>query len=380
MTSAPPTVQRHRHDGAYTAKLDRNAQLRHLFMSWLRVAGRPDERGSWGGLYLGAMLLAWPEAFLTGNVRRLELKRDPRGAAFRYPWHSKPNNIKPLLPGGPVRPDELAVVVQQLMDDGYAQWIPIRIHPQVGIAGDEPIGYRWAFVLTDSGTAIADEMCEAYRDLERIRLRRVALVRWIGEHERSERRTEPISMLDFLGSPVSIIDGVASSIIDANEAAVWLVRAGFITTGGVSTPDNPVGGLTERGFVCVDKYNCDPMETPLYTTPGPDQRITFTGPAGNVAIGSSHVVQSAGNVGDRQVDITALLRFAQAVAPALPVLGLMPEQEQAAAAIAVEIDRLAEAPTPDHPRLRALGVTLRSIVEGAATSALAAGLTSLWTG
>ncbi len=99
-----------------------------------------------------------------------------------------------------------------------------------------------------------------------------------------------------------------------------------------------------------------------------------------MAIGSSHFIQSAGGIGDQQSDIAALLRFTQAAAPALPQLGLAPAQVQAASVIAAEIDQLAQASAPDHPKMRALGLTLRSIVETAASSALAAGLTSLWAG
>jgi len=354
----------------------RDTQLRHLFMAWLYQVGGPSEYGA--PFDRSTPFVPWPEAFLTGKIPMVQL-RIQRDLQVRLGLgRPTADCVPPLLPGGPVEGAELASTVQELMDDGYAWWIPLRLDGQCQLVGSSLPRSPWAFVLTDRGRSALEGIREVYRDEHRSRLRRVALMRWIGEHELSERRTEPVTMADFLGSPASIIAGVASSILDANEAALWLFRAGFISKGGGSVPGTTVGGLTERGYVCVDRYDCDPLETPLHATPGPDQRVTISGPTGNVAIGSAYVVQSAGTVGDQHVDIAALQRFSKAVLPALPVLGLTPEQEQAAEAIAAEIDQLADEPEPDHPKLRALGSTLRSIVEGAATSALATGLSSLW--
>jgi hypothetical protein len=322
-------------------RADRVGQLEYVFMSWLR--GRSER----------------PDAYL---------------------------GTPSMLPGGRIGREEVAALAQDLMNEGFARWIQVRVHLNPGrqaamgqlpsnhpqrLSDAGPYETRWHFVLTDSGTTRIDEISMTFETAERTRLRRIALMRWIGEHRRSDQRTAPITSEDFLASPASVIEGVASTVHDAWGATSWLITAGFVTTDFV---------LTERGFICVDQYGCDPMETPLYSTPGPDQRVIINAPTGNVAIGSAHVVQSAGDIGIERTDIAGLQKYAEAIVAVLPVLALAPDQYRAVEAMAAEIRQLAEVPTPDHPRLRALGTTLRSILEGAATGALATGLSSLWTG
>ena len=77
------------------------------------------------------------------------------------------------------------------------------------------------------------------------------------------------------------------------------------------------------------------------------------------------------------VNIAELVRFAEAVADALP--SLAPDRRESAQALAAEIIGEAGGPAPDHGRLRRLGQSLRAIVEGGAGNALATAMLSLWT-
>jgi hypothetical protein len=98
-----------------------------------------------------------------------------------------------------------------------------------------------------------------------------------------------------------------------------------------------------------------------------------------VIVGSHGITQHAGDaVQSPGVDFAALARFADTVAQALPVLALAPGDQQAAQTLTGQIIRAASEPKPDHPRLRALGRSLRAILEGATGNALAAGLLGLW--
>jgi hypothetical protein len=95
--------------------------------------------------------------------------------------------------------------------------------------------------------------------------------------------------------------------------------------------------------------------------------------SGQVVVGDHNTVTS----GEAPLNLTELLRFAQAVAEALPALRLDPVRQEEAQALATEI-LAADGPEPDRRRLRQAGRTLRTIVEGAAANALASGLLGIW--
>lgn len=96
-------------------------------------------------------------------------------------------------------------------------------------------------------------------------------------------------------------------------------------------------------------------------------------------VGSHDITQHAGDaVQSAGVDVATLARFAETVAQALPALALAPGNQQAAETLTGQIIRGASEPEPNHQRLRALGRSLRAILEGAAGNALAAGLLALW--
>jgi hypothetical protein len=77
-------------------------------------------------------------------------------------------------------------------------------------------------------------------------------------------------------------------------------------------------------------------------------------------------------------DLEELVAFVRAVAQALPVLSLEPEQQENARVLAVQILRDAEDPAAERRRLASLGTSLRTILEQAGSSALSTSLLSLW--
>lgn len=95
--------------------------------------------------------------------------------------------------------------------------------------------------------------------------------------------------------------------------------------------------------------------------------------SGQVAIGPNNTLASS-----TTVDVPALTRFTEAVDQALPTLELDAERREQALGLIEEITRTARQPEPDHARLRALGMSLRTILESAAGSALIPALQVLW--
>ena len=115
------------------------------------------------------------------------------------------------------------------------------------------------------------------------------------------------------------------------------------------------------------------------TDPAGSNTVTIHGPASGLIVGSHGITQYAGHaVQSAGVDVAALARFAETVAQALPALALASGDQRAAETLTGQIIRAASEPEPNRPRLRALGRSLRAILEGAAGNALAAGLLALW--
>ena len=105
-----------------------------------------------------------------------------------------------------------------------------------------------------------------------------------------------------------------------------------------------------------------------------DRRIRVGGSvSGQVFIGDHNTVAA----GESPLNLPELVRFAQAVAEALPALRLDPGRQEEAQALTTEILAAADEPEPDRRRLRQAGRTLRTIVEGAAANSLAVGLLAL---
>ncbi|MFC5749794.1 hypothetical protein [Actinomadura rugatobispora] len=95
--------------------------------------------------------------------------------------------------------------------------------------------------------------------------------------------------------------------------------------------------------------------------------------SGQLAIGPNNT-----QISETTIDVPALTNFTEAVAQALPTLGLTEEDGERARRLIEEIAETTRRPRPDHARLRALGLSLRTILESAAGSALIPVLQALW--
>jgi hypothetical protein len=320
----------------------RSEQIRYLFISWLYRMTRVDWQP--------------PEEFLhiPGKDARPRQPRQPD---------------VPFAPGGPVRPGEVAAVIGPLVSGGLAEWVDDDPRSECSCT------YRPKLLLTGTGLRHAAGLQSRFATPQRMRGLRAALLTWAGHHA----KPPGLVLLDqFVTMPSSVVDGIATTPRDLHMAARWLTRRGYLR-GADRNP--PMVGLTSKGLQCLDYYKGDPDAMGEAQYRADDHRtFTFHGPTGNVAIDSGHVTQQSGSIIQRaEVDSAALRRFAEAVAQALPALNLG-DGEQAADILTAEIIKAAAGSRPDHARLRALGRSLRAVLEGAAGNALAAGLLNLWQG
>ncbi|MGP3925533.1 hypothetical protein [Streptomyces sp. 8N616] len=99
--------------------------------------------------------------------------------------------------------------------------------------------------------------------------------------------------------------------------------------------------------------------------------------SGQIVIGDGNSVV-VGQAAE-SVDVARLAEFAQAVSQAIPVLGLREERQRTAEELTRQILQAADEPGADPRRLRALGQSLRAVLEGAVAGALSAGLLAIWT-
>ncbi|MFC0039855.1 hypothetical protein [Actinomadura rayongensis] len=104
-------------------------------------------------------------------------------------------------------------------------------------------------------------------------------------------------------------------------------------------------------------------------------RVRIDGPVQRAQIvvgdGNDVVMNAAGD------DTEALAAFARTVRDRLPELDLGPS-EDIARQIAERIVAEAQEPAPDRGRLRALGNSLRAVLEGGAGGVVTAALMNLW--
>ncbi|WP_208903977.1 hypothetical protein [Streptomyces incarnatus] len=97
---------------------------------------------------------------------------------------------------------------------------------------------------------------------------------------------------------------------------------------------------------------------------------------GQLVLGRNNEVVMGGPVG--AVDLPRLTRFAEAIAQALPALDLDADQQRAVHQLTAAVLREAGENQPDHSRLREMGRSLRTVLEGAAAGALTSGILGMW--
>lgn len=336
----------------------RQQQIRYSFMSWLRLVTTTG----WEEFDAHPSMFLWPQP----------------------PWAD----------GGPVRQEEVASLTGDLVRSGLAEWVD-------SYSGRYP---PWHLILTDSGLQEARELHGAYASPERTRLLLASLLNWTG---RRAKEPHTVDLPLFLSSPDSEVAGMTASVLEVYRATRWLVNRGYLTqshncipttdncllTSGRRPFPNPLlsldsaiplvkVGVTRDGLMCVDEYQGDAMAMREAQRRGDDRRTFSFGSTGNVAIDSSGFSQSAGDVMQQPgtIDLAELLRFAQAVAQVLPVLVLEPEAQRAAEMTVSQILAAADSNEPDHPKLAALGRSLRAIIEGTATNVMTSVLLGIWKG
>jgi hypothetical protein len=240
-------------------------------------------------------------------------------------------------------------------------------------------------LATAQGRRFAEELQSLRADKrQRKAACRDAMVDWLYAREATSPLTQPVrdQMLDDPRWGMWLAEPFSPEDLDA--AAAWLHRQHLVEGITIDQCEGPVRlYLTDAGVACVEEFGSD---TARYvaaqrtaTGPSGSNVITIHGPASGVIVGSRGVTQQAGDaIQSSGVDVAALLRFAETVAQALPVLGLSPGDQDAAQVLTGQIVQVASRPESDHSRLKALGDSLRTVLEGAAGNALAAVLLGLW--
>lgn len=286
--------------------------------------------------------------------------------------------VKPFYDAQPDR-DALtaAVVHDELRELDQRSLIDLA----AGLGGIE--GY--AALATAQGRRFAEEL-QARRTDRRQRKEacRDAMVDWLYAQDAVSSLKQPVRdrMLDDPRRGIWLAEPFSAEDLDA--AAAWLHRHLLVDGITVDQCEGPVRlYLTDAGVACAEQFGSDTVrymaaQRQADSAAG-SNTVTIHGPASGVVVGSHGVTQHAGDaVQSSGGDAAALARFAEAVAQALPALALSTGDQQAAQTLTGQIVKEASEPRPDHSRLKALGGSLRAILEGAAGNALAAVLLGLW--
>jgi hypothetical protein len=310
----------------------------------------------------------------------LDRSQGPPGPVHRVAGtQSSSDTYVSVKPFYDAQPDRDALTVRVVYDELRELEQRSLIHLAAGLGGIEGFGA----LATAKGRLLAEEVQERRAD-RRVRRAacRDAMVDWLSSQDAScpQRQLARNRMLDdprygnWLAEPFSESD--------LDEAAAWLHRHHLVDGMTVDKCEGPVRlYLTDAGVACAEEFCSDTARYVAAQRPAASNTVTIHGPASGVIVGSHGVTQHADiAVHSADVDVAALVRFAEAVAQALPVLTLAPHEQKDAGTLTGEIIEAASQPRPDHRRLRALGQSLRTILEGAASNVLAAGLLALWHG
>jgi hypothetical protein len=289
----------------------------------------------------------------------------------------------PVKPFYDAEPEQDALTIRVVHDELRELERRSLIDLAAGMGGIE----AFDALAAAQGRRLAEEL-QARRADKRLRKAacRDAMVDWLYARDATSSLTQPArdKMLAYPRWGTWLAEPFSADDLDA--AAAWLERQGMVKGVKVDQREGPVRlYLTDAGVACSEEFGSD---TARYTAahrsaagPAHSNTVTVNGPASGLIVGSHDITQHAGNaIQQASIDVAALTKFAQAVAQALPALALLPEKQEAAGTLTGEIIQAASQPEPDHPKLRALGRSLRTILEGAAGNALAAVLLTLWHG
>lgn len=255
------------------------------------------------------------------------------------------------------------------------------IHLAAGLGGIE--GYD--ALATAQGRQFAEELQSRRADKrQRKDACRDAMIDWLYAQDAISPPKQPVRdrMLDDPRRGVWLAEPFSAEDLDA--AAAWLHRHLLVEGITVDQCEGPVRlYLTDAGVECAEQFGSDAaryiaaQRTP--TSVAGSNMVTIQAPVSGLVVGSNDVTQYTGDaVQSSGADVSALAKFAETVAQALPALALAPGDQQAAQVLTGQIVEAASEPKPDHRKLKALGCTLRTILEGAAGNALASVLLGLW--
>jgi hypothetical protein len=248
-----------------------------------------------------------------------------------------------------------------------------------GIGGIE--GYD--ALATAQGRRFAEELQSQRADKrQRKDACRDAMIDWLYAQDAVGPFKQPVRdrMLDDPHRGIWLAQPFSEEDLDA--AAAWLYRQQMVKGTTAAQCEGPIRlYLTDSGVECAEQFGSDTVRylAAQRTILAGANTVTIQGPASGVVVGSHGVVQHAGDVVQSSgLDVAALAKFAEAVAQALPALALPLGDQQAVQALTGQIDKAASESVSDHSRLKALGSSLRTILEGAAGNVLAAALLGLW--
>jgi hypothetical protein len=278
------------------------------------------------------------------------------------------------------QPDQDALTIRVVHEELRQLEQQSLIHLAAGLGGIE----GFDALATEEGCRFAEEL-ESRRADKRLRRAacRDAMIDWLYARGAISSLSQPARDEMLLDTRWGTWLAEPFSVDDLNATAAWLRSRGLVNGITVDECEGPVRlYLTDAGVACAEEFSSDTARYIAAQRPpsglAQSNAVTINGPASGVIVGSHGITQHAGDaIHQASLDIAALTRFAEAVAQALPALALGPGQWQAVGTLTGEIIQAASQPEPDHPTLKALGRSLRTILEGAAGNVLAAGLLNL---
>jgi len=285
----------------------------------------------------------------------------------------------PVKPFYDAQPDPDALTIRVVHDELRELEQRSLIQLAAGLGGIE----EFDALATAQGCLLAEDV-QARRADKRLRRAacRDAMVDWLSSQDAWTPQRQPARDRMLADPRYGTWLAEPFSEADLDDAAAWLHRQHLVDGITIDQCEGPVRlYLTDAGVACAEEFCSDTARYVAAQRSTASNTVTIHGPASGVIVGSHDVTQRSGDaVQSANVDVAALARFAEAVAQALPALALESHETASARSLAGEIIQTASQPRPDHRRLRALGQSLRTILEDAAGNVLAATLMALWHG
>lgn len=285
----------------------------------------------------------------------------------------------PVKPFYDAQPDRESLTVQVIHDELRQLEQQSFIHLAAGLGGLE----AFDALATARGRLMAEDV-QARRSDRRLRkvACRDAMVDWLSSQDASSPLSQPARSLMLADPRYGTWLAEPFSEADLDEASAWLHKQHLVDGMTVDECEGPVRlYLTDAGVACAEEFCSDTASYVKADRSAALNTVIIHGPASGVVVGSHGVAQRTGDITQSSgIDVDALLRFAQAAAQALPGLALAPREHEEVVALTGEIIRASSQPAKDHSRLRALGQSLRTVLEGTAGNVLAAALLGLWHG